>query len=418
LFLTELDLVTVQVTVQILFLAFNVVTDLPLKYFKPARFVKPSPTAKDQRWYIEFFVFDAQKNKVVRKKYFKLIEGTSLAHKELLANQLCHEITQRLAEGKIIDRYQGVRERIAIQNNHNSRTGKIAVKAVIGELLDSWHFAKIRTKNTYVSITNRLDQFITEHQELITMDEFDVSKAKAYILYLKNEGLSPRSINNHLLTLRTIWNEAIKLQYTKSNPWKEIPRLKTPLGKNIAYLPHQQREILDFMKRYPAMDFLVKFMYYTLARTNEIAHLKVKHIGMYVPNKIYLEASISKNGAERHIIIPPGLDAEIEKRGIRKMDPEWFIFSKDKLNPGPVKSKTSGIGEKFRQWVLNKLKYPKEYTLYSWKHTGVIAAHKAGVSDDDIMKQTGHKDYGSFQKYLKSLGLFDNEDFANKIPKL
>jgi hypothetical protein len=48
----------------------------------------------------------------------------------------------------------------------------------------------------------------------------------------------------------------------------------------------------------------------------------------------------------------------------------------------------------------------------------VIAAHKAGVSDNDIKKQTGNKDYGSFQKYLKSLGLFDNQDFASKIPDL
>jgi hypothetical protein len=64
------------------------------------------------------------------------------------------------------------------------------------------------------------------------------------------------------------------------------------------------------------------------------------------------------------------------------------------------------------------LGYSELYTFYSWKHTGVISAHKAGVSDDDIMLQTGHKNYGSFQVYLKSLGLFQNETFAKMIPKL
>jgi hypothetical protein len=44
-----------------------------------------------------------------------------------------------------------------------------------------------------------------------------------------------------------LWQEAIELNFTDHNPWKEVKKSKKPLGKNIAHLPYQQKEILDYV---------------------------------------------------------------------------------------------------------------------------------------------------------------------------
>jgi hypothetical protein len=45
-------------------------------------------------------------------------------------------------------------------------------------------------------------------------------------------------------------------------------------------------------------------------------------------------------------------------------------------------------------------------------------AHRAGVTDANIMQQTGHQSYASFTKYMKSLGLFARGQFADKVPEI
>ena len=415
----DFELAAVVAAVEMYFLSVSIVDSLEHKYFKPAELVIPNPTTKDQRWYIKFYVFDVQAQKTVRKRFYDLPLGASLEHRKYLANRLCDNINKELISGKVLDRYEGIREEAIITNKNSLYSGNVSTDIAISKVLDFKSFKELRTKQTYSSIVENLKKFIISDFPYLPIVDFDILHCRSMMKWLESQNKSPRTINNHILTLRTLWGEAIDLRYCQFNPWKKIPRLKTPLGKNIAYLPNQVTEIFEYAALHePEMEFLMKIMYYTLARTNEIAHMQVKHIGMYVPNKIYIESSVSKNDIERHVAIHPGLELEFTKRNIRSLDPEWYLISKDRLIPGPRKAVTNKLGRRFREWILNPLEYPKEYTLYGLKHTGIIAAHKAGVSDDDIMKQTGHKDYGSFQKYMKSLGLFENDDFINKLPTI
>lgn len=417
--LFEKELVAVKVAVNIYFDLNNIVDTTEQKYFKPAELVIPSPSAKDQRWYIKFYCYDVQRQEIVRKRFYQLPYADSILHRKYLCQKVANEINQLLAQGKVIDALRGEFEHQKRINTNSILTEKVSVVTVVSKVFALKQFKEIRTKQTYSSIVDNLKRFLNEFYIDLPISSFDLAICKIFQKWLEDNDKSPRTINNHILTLRTIWSEAIDLNFCSTNPWRKVPKLKTSLGKNIAYLPHQQKEIIAYAAlHYPEMEFLIKIMYYTLARTNEIAHMQIKHIGMYVPNKIYIESSISKNDIERHIIIHPGLEEEFEKRNIRHMNPEMYLVSKDRLKVGFERAVTNKLGRRYREWILNPLGYPKEYNLYSWKHTGIISAHKAGVSDDDIMKQTGHQDYGSFQKYLKSLGLFDNDDFVNKQPKL
>lgn len=389
-------------------------TDMEVK-FKPARLVIP---ANQKRWYINVYIFDELCGQLVRKRFYQIPEEPNFDKRKFLGEQICYEINKKLYSGMVSNRSKFLHEQALKNLNPDGDHSQLLVTVALWRIIEAKRLLRERSLRTYIQIGRMFTKYLHSLKPEPNIARFNLNVCKAYANHMIDIGYAPRTMNNHILALRTLWQSGIEMNLFKDNPWKSIPRRKTPTGRNIAYLPHQVQEILEYSTKYPYLKLLIKFMYYTLMRTNELGHLQVKHIGMYTQGKIYLPAHLSKNNMERHIVIPPALMQEIQQHGILKMNPEWYLFGKEKFKPGPVRMPTVRMGQKYREWVLSKLNYPADYTLYSWKHTGVIAAHKAGVKDDDIMLQTGHKDYGSFQMYLKSLSLFENENFARLIPTI
>ncbi len=55
--------------------------------------------------------------------------------------------------------------------------------------------------------------------------------------------------------------------------------------------------------------------------------------------------------------------------------------------------------------LLQKLGYGPEYTLYGWKHSGVIAAYLAGLDVLAIQQMCGHSSVDMTYTYLRNIGL-------------
>jgi hypothetical protein len=64
------------------------------------------------------------------------------------------------------------------------------------------------------------------------------------------------------------------------------------------------------------------------------------------------------------------------------------------------------------------MNYPNDYTMYSWKHTGVVFLYRNNIPRASIRMQAGFMDDKSFETYLKSLGLFENELLITSYPSL
>ena len=60
----------------------------------------------------------------------------------------------------------------------------------------------------------------------------------------------------------------------------------------------------------------------------------------------------------------------------------------------------------------------KDYTLYSWKHTGVVSAYKARIDIKSIQLQCRHYSLEQTDIYLKSLGLYKDRDVFDLMPEL
>jgi integrase len=386
--------------------------------FKPTRLVIPASSSKDQRWFLKVYAPDHYSGKLKLKKYYKIIGETTKAKKRH-ASSLISEIDQALKSGAVFNKPTPI----------STESSYLTLNDIVQHYISSQSHTRSAKKRLPSYLKHYLD-FITENKiGTAPVESFSTSHGLEFDNYLKlKPNLANRSINNYRSYAKSIWLRAMSdfEEVQISNPFRKVRKLKTDQGRNVAYLPEQVAQLKEQHRHYRDLSFLAQFMYYTLCRTNELALLQVKHIGLYNTNQIYISSGNSKNRYERHVQIPPPLEALLKENKIREYPPDYYIFSSKKSRGGSYKKiepqahryNTSSLGEKYRLYILNPLKFDRNYTLYSWKHTGVINAHNAGVSDADIMQQTGHRNYESFSTYMKSFGLFAVGEYAAKIPEI
>jgi len=186
------------------------------------------------------------------------------------------------------------------------------------------------------------------------------------------------------------------------------------IGKNIAYPKTQQKQLIDYAAAYPAIQFAMRFLYYTTCRSSELARIQVKDIFAKHPDKLYMPAEKTKVNRERHPMLHPKLKEYITANKILKLDPEMYLFGLH-FKPNVKQWYAGDVGKYYRRMILKPLHYNTLYTFSSWKHTGVVTMHKNGVPDFKIMQQAGWSTYKAFQVYLKSLGLEENIEVVTLI---
>lgn len=384
------------------------------KPFRKARLYCPPADAKDKRWFVEFSAWDERREKLVRKRDLTINSISDLKKRKARANEIIDEINESLKGGAYIKDEDAEIESLDVV---------YSIKNGLELALASRKSLKPKTYKNYSDYTKNLIRWLVENKK----EDYSIKKlnTKMFVEFhdsLTARKLKARTINNHKTHLSTLFVWLLEQKIIEVNPIEGVKKLSEDIGKNLAYTTEQQQEILTFLQGKEHFIFLCKLMYYSLFRTNEISSLKIKDLGRYHPNKMYLSKEWSKNNSERQVDIHPDLKGYILK--LKKLDPEWFVFSNGFL-PGPIYYNSKNWGTFYRDHVLKKInkalkveKYTMDYTLYSWKHSGVCAAYLAGASIGEIQMQAGFKDATSFNKYLKSLNLFDNSGFLLKIPTI
>lgn len=345
----------------------------------------------------------------LRRVRFFAIPGKDEKEKLHAARICLAEISQKLRLGTIDDSSEHLTFEICLKEFYNAKK-------------------HLRTSGRRIEMSLKPFIDFVQKNELFEkkLKQFDSNFIEKFKNDLLGRGLANRTVNNYCSASRTLWRFFMDNKWIEENIFSKIKKLNSGTGRNVAYLPDQIEILKPFHQKFPDLDFLAKFMYYTLLRTNEIANLKVKHLLTAKADQLYLPAEISKNGFERHIILPPPLLKIIKSMRLHEKNKEYFLFGRQTLansrykplGISPEAMLSKNIGHKYREQILDKAEFSKDYTLYSWKHTGVVNAHNMGVPDADIMQQTGHRNYESFTKYMKSLGLFKRGQYAALIPEI
>ena len=379
--------------------------------YKRARLIIPGPDAKDQRWKIRFSAWDVAAEKLVTRTLVGInsMAFDSAAEKKAYGEQQVAEINKLLRSGYVIGQEEKEKPEAA------PPAPPVTIGDAVGQFLHEKKIHRASTQHAYQVTLSRFVAFVGIGRSLTAITGQNLND---YLLHLKvNCGLASRTHNNHRNSLRTFFAWAVKRYQLPANPSADTKALPHSPGKNTAYTRPQQRLLLDYMRaKVPHFHHLCLWMYYTLIRTNELAQLQVADLDRPQAGMVYLKKEITKNGHSRAPKLPADLEALIVARGLRDYPPEYFIFSEG-IVPGPDPYPAHYIAKWYRYHVLKPLKFGGEYTLYSWKHTGVCELYRAGVPRWEIILQAGWRDSGSFEAYLHSLGLFDEKKIITSFPK-
>lgn len=347
---------------------------------------------KKDRWYVEYHVFDYTKNKLIRKRNYKINNHPTRSERYSIFQKMKASIDRNLKEG------------YTIKEVYNRR---------IFETLDEMVFIKEkelrkRTFQAYKSTVSLYKKYM-ENEILTNVKVSDILNFRDF-LCKKRKNIT---VNSCIRNLSTLLNEAQKRGYLTENPCKKVKKLKEEASfSNKAYPKEVQKRLIPKIKEDPKLWLAVRLLYYCFIRISEMNQIKISWIDLKNQH-IFIPAFASKNGKSEHVTIPNHF-AEQLKEEIKGRNPGEFLLTR---NDGSLPLSKNVLGDRNRK-VLEGLELKGQYTLYGWKHTGVVEAYKNGVDIKSIQLQCRHSSVGMTDIYLKSLGLYLNKAILQSMPTL
>ena len=186
-----------------------------------------------------------------------------------------------------------------------------------------------------------------------------------------------------------------------------IKRLKTkPSSRHQPYTKEEMTRIKQACidKGEHELLLFISFTYYSFIRKSELSELRIEDIKK---DKIVVHGSIAKNKKTGFVQIAPGLEKIIQEYKLRECPQNHLIFGKLGF-PGTEKIASYFFYERFLK-LLEAIGMEKgNRTLYSFKHSGVIALYSQIRNFQDLrflQEQCRHSSFAMTEKYLRELGL-------------
>ena len=250
----------------------------------------------------------------------------------------------------------------------------------------------------------------------LDISEFTEKHGFEFFKYLTEEKkLAGSTLNGHALAVKGVWKLIIKEYPLIKDPWVEIPRydLKTkpqrPLKRGAIALLKSELEIKDSQVWLAA-----QFMYYCFIRPKELRFMQIRDIDLY-EGRITLNGDITKSKKARTVeVTTTFLELLLSKYELHTYPDEYYVFT-TKGKPGEKPVNKNYMWTHFDK-VRKDLDLPKDYKFYSFKHTGAVAALKAGADIKDIQQQMGHSSVQVTDEYLKSMVGYESEFFKKRMP--
>ncbi|MCU0439147.1 MAG: tyrosine-type recombinase/integrase [Raineya sp.] len=357
-----------------------------------------------ERPYLVFYVWDESKEKLVRirKEIPKNINQKKWITETTKSINECLIAGCRLKKETIINSQRSPKTYLiteAFEFIITIRTQELALNSVT------------RAKNYLISLKRFLE---FAKLEKLTIQELHKKHIIAYLDYLKSERkVANITRNNHLSWLKAVLNNLQIREFITENPAKGIQNLKEEETKSTAFEKEHIKLLANALKEESTETYIFcMFVFYTFIRPIELRRLQVSQVNL-TTNKIQIFGSQSKNKKTEFVMIPEPLKEILTEYKFLERSKDDFLFS-DHKDLGYSKNKYSTLFAK----ISKKLQMPKAYTLYCWKHTGVVEYYLAGCGLKFIQMQCRHASLDETNKYLKSLGLFENEEILRNAPRI
>lgn len=366
-----------------------------------------------RRWFVYYSFINPESQKFVRfREYGNINKQKDLKKRHKEAEVLLQAINDLLRRGynPFDDNSQVVSE-IEHQN----------VKSLIESLEEVLHVKKtICRQRTWQTYRNILDHFV----KWLKKSKYDKMPARLFTRKLAQEfadslssvdGVGNRTRNNKVTVLKAIFSSLLEREIIQVNPWIGIKKLKVNIGRNIAFSTAQQEMLKKAMSANdPELHLFVQFIYYCFIRPKELLMLQIRDFD-FENQTIRIPASASKNRQTQIVLFPAPLIRTLAEMDISKYPADWYLFGKQ-LKPSPESILRNRVSVRHAKFI-KEFNLGSDYSLYSWKHTGVVRAFQAGIHIKDLQAQLRHHSLDMVNIYLKSLGLEPSSSLRDKFPE-
>ena len=366
--------------------------------YKPAKFVD------GKRPYVEFWVWDNEKKKLVRKRTYKDAN-----------EQLAELINRDLKEFNI---YVPSNNEKLIKERERKKLIETSVNALQLAFDNAKPRLRKRSVSSYKSHIKYFCEFLNEYYPDLAIRSLQVSHVTEFLNTLQQKkDISNKTRNSYGTTISTMLSDLKVLGYVDENVMEKFKRAKVHKSKaHQFYNTNQRNKIKEVVsKENPNLWLVCQILFYTFVRPQEIRFLKVGYIETDT-NKLFIPAEISKNKKNERIDIPMPLMQSFIKSGFLSYHLDHYLFGIDGV-PSKKPTKESQFTKEYKV-IKDNLKLPKGYTLYSWKHTGVVAAYKNGIDVLEISQQCRHHSLDQTRTYMRGLGVYSSENIKNNFPEI
>jgi len=390
---------------------------MPVPPYREAQLVNGDKPITE-RWYIVFYCWDANKQQLVRKRDYKINQKKTINQRKAYAREMIAKINSYLKEGWHFDSQRKRSEKVAI---YTDRERDFTVDQAFKFIMPIVRSTKRQaTFNSYNGTANMFLAFCEEagwlHWKIKELTQDDVL---AWLDYLQSREESPignHTRNKYLGYISAMFTMMKERKILTVNVAQGTRLLKYDIKGNVAFTIEQ----LEALKKriQPTNNQLwlfITFMLYGFIRPAEIGRLKVNMIDLS-NSCINMPGNISKNRKPRHVKISQAFRLYIEQLNLGQYRPDHYVFGRN-LETGAVAIQHNFATAAFLS-IKREMGLGPEYTLYSFKHTGVVVHFRAGVDIKSLQAQLGHQSIEETDTYLRSLHLYASNEIIDKSPSI
>lgn len=335
---------------------------------------------KGKRWYIEYYTAVSDEVNQRVRSYGQVNRIKDLKIREQKMVELIYQIANKAPE--------------------------LSKSALLNKLEEIRYTYRNKSYFSYKSIVNYYVTWLGTIPDISATQQ----DAQRFFSHLKSKNLADTRLLAYKRSLSALYNLVNK----DNNPFKGLPSLKAGY-KSLHYFNDVQIHLIkDYVQDHDRQLWMaIQLLFYCYIRPGEMRLLKIENIN-FDNHTIEIPGTISKNKKTQKVAIPNQLYVQL--LAYRDYPYNYYLFTKAG-EPGEIPVTRDHISKRHKE-VLTHLKIKGRYAFYSWKHTGVVKAVKAGINIKDLQMQLRHHSLDMVNEYLKNLGVIDSEDLQHHFPTL
>ena len=382
-----------------------------------------------KQWFIFYSYRNPKNNEMTRFRVYDGF-GTLFTKKERyqLAEKLIKEYTEKLESGW--NPYTDDKKNIYEDNLRYATTSRIWKSARTNNQTFNYYSNLFlpevkgmapKTYANYVSKYRLFNEWLAQ-QDLHNNDMSSISPEimREFFLYLINDlKLARITVMKYRHMLERMFDWCVKLKHIKVSPMQDLP--DTTRENDQAPRPVHEADIDILVNKIkntdPQLWLTVQLEYYCFLRPGqEIRMAKIKWFDL-ARGIIHVPKEVVKTRQDKMVIIPDNFRDYLMKEVKLHLYPsEYYLIGQNGM-PGQNPLGSNNLRNRFNI-IRDGLGLPREYKLYSWKHTGNARAADAGIPAYHRQMQNGHASMRSMEEYLKNKIGFRSIEIKQNFPVL